>query len=88
MAASHAELGAPDSQSTDFSYHLDKAVIKVFPAATEILSAERWGKSSWNVTVRINTLDSDKREKQYSLKCAMPGEHGKMMMKGEFSAMA
>lgn len=83
----------------------------VLPAGTEILSAHHWGKSSWNTTVRINTLDPEKCEKQFFLKvlinqcrirelssmnqhdwsnllqCAMPGEHGKMMMEGEFSAM-
>ena len=40
----------------------------VLPAGTEILSADRWGKSSWNTTVRINTLDPDKCEKQFFLK--------------------
>ncbi|KAI0540427.1 Fructosamine kinase-domain-containing protein [Xylaria digitata] len=79
------------SHGTSFPYpgdfRVDSNVLAQFPVGTRILSANRFGASTWTVTARLHLKLPNGSEQLIFLKSA-PGSHGHMLMEGEFSAMS
>jgi protein-ribulosamine 3-kinase len=76
-----------DSASYTGYFPLDDNVIAKLPEGTKILASNRFGKSAWTITARLNVQLPDGSEEQYFLKCAAE-EAGRQMMEGEFNAMS
>ena len=68
------------------NFFLDENIISALPTGCKVLSANKYGFSTWTVTARISVELADGTFKKFFLKCAI-GNAGRMMMEGEFAAM-
>ncbi|KAK3941810.1 Fructosamine kinase-domain-containing protein [Diplogelasinospora grovesii] len=60
-----------------------KAVVRVLPEGTKVLSAEPSGTSAWTKTAKVSVLLPDGNPKRYFLKCAS-GQGARSLAEGEF----
>jgi protein-ribulosamine 3-kinase len=77
----------PDALFVSGDFPLDESVLDKLPNGSRVLSANRFGTSAWTVTARLNVALPEGRQARYFLKCAAE-ERGRIMMEGEFNAMA
>ncbi|KAI4643359.1 uncharacterized protein J4E79_011300 [Alternaria viburni] len=76
-----------DSLLYDGDFKVDDNVLVKFPKGTKIISAHRFGVSSWTVTARLHLVMPDGTEERYFLKSASEA-HGRTLIEGEFNAMS
>ena len=76
-----------DSLDCDGDFKVDDNVLLKFPKDTKVISAHRFGVSSWTVTARLHLLLPDGTEERYFLKSALEA-HGRTLMEGKFNAMS
>ncbi|KAI9715531.1 MAG: hypothetical protein M1828_000783 [Chrysothrix sp. TS-e1954] len=85
-AASHSLAGVKGD------FPIDEAVLEVLPQGITNVSAEAYGFSQWTITARISLVLPDGSRKRYFLKVNTPspcasGDHGRIMMLGEFTSV-
>ncbi|KAL1801223.1 hypothetical protein ACET3X_001565 [Alternaria dauci] len=76
-----------DNPSYDGDFRVDDNVLEKFPKGAKVLSAHRFGASTWTVTARLHLLLPDATEERIFLKSA-PEKHGRTLIEGEFNAMS
>ena len=76
-----------DSVVNNGDFKVDDNVLVKFPKGTTVISAHRFGVSSWTVTARLHILLPDGTEESYFLKSASEA-HGRTLIEGEFNAMS
>lgn len=69
------------------SFTVDSNVLGKFPSGTKITSAHETMPSAWTTTAQLQVQLDDGSEETYFLKSAS-GDHGRIMMEGEFNSMS
>ncbi|KAI1214672.1 Fructosamine kinase-domain-containing protein [Annulohypoxylon truncatum] len=65
------------------NFPINRAVLKVMPNGTRIVSAESNGTSAWSKTAKVSVILQDGTKKNYFLKCAT-GQGARALAFGEF----